>query len=354
MTDVLATAQRMHRHGPLALEGGAVLAGACTAYRTLGRLDPDGCNAVLVLHGYTTGPAMLDAGANVAEGSWSDLVGPGRAIDSERHFVICPNMLGSSYGSTGPGSTNPATGRPYGIDFPQLTVRDIVDAQKDLLDALGVQGLAAVVGPSLGGYQALQWAVRHPGMAARVVAAVSAPWNPSGAVQSASLRAQLAAQLAWNGGHPAPGALVDWMTALRVATLTRYGVDDELRARLPDAAARAAEVLRLAREWAEGFDPNSLLTLAMAAEDFDLRGELQTIQAPLLMVLSRSDQVFSPALAREFAPLLDAAGVPWSYVELDSDKGHLASGADAALWSGILRRFMETPPESWVSWGMPP
>jgi homoserine O-acetyltransferase len=343
----------VHHHAPLKLQSGEVLTGAYSAYRTLGRLDPEGRNAVLVLHGYTTGPAMLDAGASVAEGSWSELVGPGKAIDSERHFVICPNMLGSSYGSTGPGSVSPATGRPYGIDFPRLTVRDIVDAQKDLLDALGVQGLAAVVGPSLGGYQALQWAVRHPASVARVVAAVSAPWNPPDAVQSASLRAQLEAHPAWNGGHPEPGAMVDWLTALRVTTLTRYGVDDDLRARLPEADERAAEVRRLAREWAEGFDPNALLTLAMAAESFDLRGQLNAIQAPLLIVMSRSDQVFSPALARDFAPLLSAAGVPWSYVELDSDKGHFASGADAALWSDTLRRFMDTPPAAWSSWGLP-
>ena len=343
-----------HRTRGLRLASGAVLAEATTAYRTLGRLNAAGDNAVLVLHGYTTGPSMLDAGANVAEGSWSGLVGPGQAIDSDRCFVICPNMLGSSYGSTGPASVDPATGRPYGIDFPRLTVCDIVDAQKDLLDALGVRRLAAVVGPSLGGYQALQWAVRHPGLVDRVVAAVSAPWNPAGAVQSGSLRAQLEAQPSWNGGHPAPGAMVDWLTALRVGTLTRYGVDDDLRPRLPDPVARAAEVHRLARDWAEGFDPNALLTLALAAESFDLRGELQAIRAPLLMVMSRSDQVFSPALAREFAPLLDAAAVRWSYLELDSDKGHFASGADAALWADTLRRFMDTPPGAWVSWGMPP
>lgn len=343
-----------HTTRGLRLASGAVLAEATTAYRTLGRLNAAGDNAVLVLHGYTTGPSMLDAGSNVAEGSWSGLVGPGQAIDSDRCFVVCPNMLGSCYGSTGPASVDPATGRPHGIDFPRLTVRDIVDAQKDLLDSLGVRRLAAVVGPSLGGYQALQWAVRYPGLVDRVVAAVSAPWNPAGAVQSGSLRAQLEAQPAWNSGHPAPGSMVDWLTALRVNTLTRYGVDDDLRPHFPDPATRAAVVQRLARDWAEGFDPNALLTLALAAESFDLRGELQAIRAPLLMVMSRSDQVFSPALAREFAPLLDAAAVRWSYLELDSDKGHFASGADAALWADTLRRFMDTPPGAWLSWGMPP
>jgi homoserine O-acetyltransferase len=343
-----------HTQAALRLDSGAVLAPVSTAYRTLGRLDADGGNAVLVLHGYTTGPAMLEAGANVAEGSWSELVGPGKPIDSERHFIVCPNMIGSSYGSTGPASINPTTGRPYGIDFPRLTLRDIVRAQKGLLDALGVTRLAAVVGPSLGGYQAMQWAVSHPDMVERVVCAVSAPHNPPSAVDADALQAQLAADPAWNQGHPAPGAMIDWMTRLRVATLTRYGVDDELRPRLPDDAQRAAEIQRLARAWAQDFDPNALLTLARAVEGFDLRGQLHAIRAPLLMVTSRSDQVFSPALAREVAPLLDAAGVPWSYVELDSDKGHVASGADAALWAGVLRDFMATAPASWRSWGLRP
>lgn len=341
-----------HTEATLHLESGAVLAEATTAYRTMGRLNSAGDNAVLVLHGYTTGPAMLDAGANVAEGSWSGLVGPGQAIDTDRHFVICPNMLGSSYGSTGPGSINPATGRRYGIDFPRITVRDIVNAQKGLLDALGVRRLAAVAGPSLGGYQALQWGVSYPEMVGRVVAAVTAPFNPPGSVQSGPLLEKLSAQAAWRQGHPAPGAMVEWLTALRVETLMRYGVDDELRPRMPEPQARAAEVGRLAREWAAGFEPGSLVTLAQAVEGFDLRGQLSALRAPVLMVLSRSDQVFSPALAREFAPAFTAAGAAWSCVELDSDKGHFASGADAALWSTLLREFMNTAPNQWKSWGL--
>ncbi|MES2959069.1 MAG: alpha/beta fold hydrolase [Pseudomonadota bacterium] len=340
-----------HTARGLRLASGTVLAEATTAYRTLGHLNAAGDNAVLVLHGYTTGPSMLDAGSNVAEGSWSDLVGPGKPIDSERWFVVCPNMLGSSYGSTGPASVDPATGQPYGIDFPRLTIADMVRAQKGLLDALGVTRLAAVAGPSLGGYQALQWAVSFPEMVERVVCAVSAPYSP-GIVSSTALLDRLAEQPAWNDGHPEPGALVDWLTAQRIDTLARYGVDEELKPRWPDPTARAGEVRRLAREWAETFDAGSLVTLAQAAEVFDLRAELSAIRAPLLMVLSRSDQVFSPALAREFAPLLDAAGVPWSYLELDSNKGHVASGADAALWADLLREFMATEPVRWASWGM--
>src|SRR5450830_461967 len=184
---------RLYRLGDWQLACGAVLEQAVLAYRTLGRLDPDGANAVLVLHGYTTGPSMLDAGANVAEGSWSDLVGPGRAIDTDRYFVVCPNMLGSSYGSTGPGSVDPATGAPYGADFPRITVGDIVAAQKALLDALGVRRLAAVAGPSFGAYQAFQWALSHPEMVERVVAAVGAPWHPGAPGAARAILASLEA-----------------------------------------------------------------------------------------------------------------------------------------------------------------
>jgi homoserine O-acetyltransferase len=334
------------------LTGGAVLAEATIAFRTLGRLNAAGDNAVLVLHGYTTGPQMLEAGVHVAEGSWSELVGPGRAIDTDRYFVVCPNMLGSSFGSTGPGSIDPATGNAYGASFPRITVEDIVATQAMLVDALGIRRLAAAIGPSFGGYQALQWGVMYPDFVERVVAAVSAPYNPASAVNVAPYLETLLGLPEWNAGHPAPGAMLPFLTELRVATLRRYGVDAELAPRFPDAAQREAELLRIAREWARNFDAGSLVVLAQAAADFDLRARLGELRAPLLWVLSRSDAVFAPTLAQELAPLLDAAGTRWSYVELDSDFGHLASGADARLWAEDLRAFMATPPDEWISWGL--
>jgi len=261
-------------------------------------------------------------------------------------------MLGSSYGSTGPGSTNPATRKAYGADFPRICVEDIVATQALLLDALGVRRLAAAVGPSFGGYQALQWAVMYPDFVERVVAAVSAPFNPPGAVAFAPMLLALQARPEWNNGHPAPGAMVPYLTQVRVQTLQRYGVEAELAARFPEEDARNAELQRLAREWAEGFDAGSLVTLAQAAEDFDVRADLGEMRAPLLWVLSRTDTVFPPSLAREHAQVLAEAGVRWNFLELDSEFGHLASGADAALWSARLREFMETAPGHWRSNGL--
>jgi homoserine O-acetyltransferase len=125
---------------------------------------------------------------------------------------------------------------------------------------------------------------------------------------------------------------------MRIDTLTRYGVDAELTGRIPDPAERAAEVARLAAEWAEAFNPMSLVVLMEAAESFDLRERLADIKAPVLFVLSRTDPVFSPTLASVVLQLPGAQG--WTYKELDSEKGHFASGADAALWADDLRRFM--------------
>jgi homoserine O-acetyltransferase/O-succinyltransferase len=330
----------VHLARDVELSNGQQLAEIRTAYRTLGQLDATHENVVLVLHGYTTGPSMLDPGANVAEGSWSELVGSGKAIDTDRYFVVCPNMLGSSYGSTGPSSLNPATRKSYGIDFPQITLEDIVDSQKRLLDSLGVKRLVAVVGPSFGGYQAFQWAVSYPDFVDRAVAAVSAPFNPAGVGSVESVRAQLSSIAGWNAGRYDHRKMLDGLTALRIVTLQRYGVEADLAVRFSDTQARTSALFQMARQWAEGFDPGSLITLIGAAEVFDLRPQLGKIRARLLMVPSRTDPVFNPALVAELAPLLDAAEVDWLTFELNSDKGHLASGADAHLWSDVLRHFL--------------
>ncbi len=335
------------------LASGELLPEMTVAYRTLGKLDADGANAVLVLHGYTTGPAMLDPGSNVAEGSWSDLVGPGKPIDSDRYFIVCPNMLGSSYGSTGPGSIEPGTGRHYGLAFPRISVHDIVNAQKALLDALGVRSLAAVAGPSFGAYQSFQWAVSYPSMVRRVVAAVGAPFNPGSVGASAQIVDTLSKAPGWSAWceHGRQADMVDTLAAMRVHTLTTYGVDAELASSIPDPVRRAARIAEMAHEWAQEFNPGSLITLMRAAEQFDLRQQLDAIQAPVMLVMSRSDAVFSPALARGLSAI--PATRHWTYVELDSDKGHFASGADAQLWAEQLRSFMNTEPAAWIPHGFP-
>src|SRR5271168_5316308 len=140
--------------GDLQLARGGTLRAARLAYVTYGTLAPDGRNAILLTHGFTSSHLFADGGAAASEGSWADLVGPGRAIDTDRFFVVSSNMLGSAFGSTAPASINPETGREYGPDYPLITLPDIVAAQRRMLDGLGAKGLIAVVGPSYGGIQA--------------------------------------------------------------------------------------------------------------------------------------------------------------------------------------------------------
>jgi len=327
--------------GDLPLRLGGVLRGARLAYITRGRLAADGRNAVLLTHGYTSSHSFIEGGSGASEGGWSGLVGPGRAIDTDRLFVVSSNMLGSCFGSTGPRSPNPATGRPYGPDFPPITLTDIVAAQRRLLDALGVRGLQAVVGPSYGGFQAFTWGVEHPDALRGVVAAVSGLTAPR-SLDPAPLAARLAQDPNWNGGryYDRPGGVLATMTAVREETLRRYGLDEELARLLPDRSARDAEIRRRAAEWAEAADAHSLLVLGRALDHYDLRGELGRIRARVLYVLSRTDRLFPPSLAAEVMPALAAAGVTASYAEIDSEHGHLASGTDAAKWAPALERFM--------------
>ncbi|MEY2684137.1 MAG: Homoserine O-acetyltransferase, partial [Pseudomonadota bacterium] len=164
--------------GPLCLTSGAVLPDVTVAFASYGRLDPDGRNAILVTHGYTASHHMLAHGDGVAEGSWAPLIGPGKPLDTDRYLVVCSNMLGSSYGTTGPASTDPLTGRPYGLSFPEIDFADIVEVQRRLLVHLGVKHLRAVVGPSYGGFQALQWALDHPSWVDAIGVVLSGPYFP--------------------------------------------------------------------------------------------------------------------------------------------------------------------------------
>src|SRR5215472_2765659 len=176
------------------LQNGTVMPQVMIAYETYGRLAADGRNAVLITHGYTS--SHHAAGRNRSNGNqpgwWDGLIGPGKAIDTERLFLVSSNMLGSSFGSTNGASINPETGKPYGPDFPAITVRDIIEAEKRLLDRLGVKHLVVVAGPSYGGYQAFQWAVSYPGFMAGIAAVVTAPRNQRGGDATQSLIRELA------------------------------------------------------------------------------------------------------------------------------------------------------------------
>ncbi|HXC13569.1 MAG TPA: alpha/beta fold hydrolase [Stellaceae bacterium] len=325
------------------LQNGEVMPEVNIAYETYGRLAADGRNAVLVTHGYTS--SHHAAGQNPANanqpGWWDGLIGPGKAIDTDRLYVVASNMLGSSFGSTNGASLDPRTGKPYGADFPAIAVRDIVAAQKALLDNLGVRHLVAVAGPSYGGYQAFQWAVAYPLMMDAVAAVVTAPRSQNAERSLAELQARLATDPEWHGGHYyGRGAAKTVLEQMRFETLMRYGYGEQLAARFPDKTARERAIRQLAADWARNWDANSLVILRRATIGFDTVKDFAKIRAKILYVLCRTDVLFPPTLAPGVIKDLAAAGVDARYFELDSDLGHSASGPEHAKWSPVLREFL--------------
>ena len=329
--------------GPLRLASGEELPGVDVAYVTHGTLNADGRNAILVTHGYTSGPSMLSPGHHVAESSWAPLLGPGRPLDTDRYFIVCSNMLGSSFGTTGPRSTNPATAKPYGPDFPAITLPDIVEVQHRLLQRLGVRHLQAVVGPSYGGWQALQWALDHPGMVNAIGVIVSGLRHPEGLGAQAT-RERLATMPGWNGGwlydaQGEPAGMREAMVAQRLQTLQNYGLEQLFVDRIADPVERLAAMEKPCREWAARFDPNSLVALAGAAEHFDVRKRVDAIRARTLFVVCNTDKVFPPDT--QTPRLLERVQAPVRYLELDSPYGHMASGVEWRRLEGELRWMLD-------------
>lgn len=312
--------------GPLALECGQTLPDVELAFVAHGKLAPDGRNAVLVTHGYTSGPSMLSLGHHTAEGSWAPLLGPGRPLDTDRFFIVCSNMLGSSFGSTGPSSVRPGTDRPWGPDFPAITLGDIVQAQHQLMRSLGVQHLQAVVGPSYGGMQALQWTLAHPGMVSGCGVVVSGLFSPPG-LDAASARAKFSDHPDWHDGwHYGHPGLRERMFELRQQTLRHYGLERLYQDRYADPQERQARMDQGCRDWAERFDPNSMVVLAEAACRFDARPRVHEIATRLLLVQCTTDLIFPPDA--ETRALMQRTAGPARYTEFDSPYGHMAPGVE--------------------------
>ena len=332
-------ALRYEKIGDLILESGRTLKAVQIAFATAGELAPDEGNVVLVLHGYTSGPDMILPTGETTEGSWCELIGSGRAIDTDKYFVICPNAIGSTYGSTGPGSRNPDNEKPYGASFPEITIRDVVNSQHALLHHLGIKHLVAVVGASFGGLQALQWSVSFPEFMHRVVAVAASLGRPPSNAEG--IRKNLAKDPGWNGGdYYEHGNLVETLVPMRVGMLKSFGVEQSLAKGIPDPIGRNAVIERRAREWACGFDANSLLVLMKIMATHDVSADLEKIRARVLYVLSRTDHFFPPTLAADAQKRMHEAGVDVSYYELDSEKGHSAPTDDAALWAPRLKDFL--------------
>src|SRR5215475_911417 len=340
MADLANIESKLFTAREFRLENGQSLPVLELAYETYGTLSPAKDNAVLVVHGYTSSHhaagknAKGKQGRGVAEGSagWFDgLIGPGKAVDTDRHFVISVNALGSAHGSSGPNTIDPRTNKPYGPTFPAISMRDMVASQKLLIDSLGLNSLVAVIGPSMGGFQSFQWAASYPGFMKGIAASVTAPRAPNRLGGLEALKKRLASDPNWNSGwYYENGGIPGTLEQIRYETLLNYGQKE--------AEARIA-----ARSWAQIYDGHSLVTLRRAIDGFDITHQYDRLkQAKVLYVNSKTDKLFDIALCPAYVSDMRKAGVDVTYVELPSDKGHMASHADAAMWAPILAAFMKS------------
>lgn len=327
------------------LASGNTLPRADLRYVTRGQLNADKSNAVLLLHGYTSGPEFIGATTSrAAEGAWSGLIGPGKAIDTDRYFVLAPNHLGSCFGSTGPDSPNPQTGTRYGPNFPDIQFVDIVEQQYRCVRSLGISRLHAIAGVSMGGFATLQWGVQYPGFARGLVVALSALSRSEtrGRDQPSPLAAMVQ-HPSWRGGWGADEPAIRQLLAdVRIHTLQRYGLHAWLRDTLGDEEQARTRLAAIAADWARQFDPNALFVLARAMHAFDVRPRLGDIRSRVLYVLSNSDELFPPDAANATMALFEQHGVDAAYHEIDSPYGHLASGLEWRKWATPLGRFLDT------------
>ena len=325
--------------GALDLELGGRLETVTVAYRAWGELNDAGDNAVLVLHALTG-----DSQATGSGGWWEPLIGPGRALDTDHAFVICANILGGCQGTTGPSSEDPLTGRPYGMRFPLITIGDIVNAQRALVERLGVRKLVAI-GGSIGGFQALEWGTRHPDLVSGIVpVAATGALDPQGIALNEIGRRAIMADPDWRGGsYQVDGIIPD--SGLAIARMVgmvtyhskesmelRFGRNPATRPVLYPSFGPTFDVEGYLHYHGDAlvkrFDANSYLYLTRAMDLYDVArdgGEefwLSRISAPVTLVGIRSDWLFPPGAIREFAGRLTGLRKEVTYHELDSPHGH--------------------------------
>jgi homoserine O-acetyltransferase len=324
------------------LESGAFLPELDLAYECYGRMTRERDNVILIAHGTTSSHhAAGTVTPDRRRGWWDAVIGPGKLFDTDRHFVVSSNMLGSCYGSTGPASVDPATGRPYGPDFPSISLRDIVAAQHEMLCALGIDRLLAVAGSSIGGFQALQWAVSFPDFMRGVIAldtATRALGDGSAAVTG--LISELEHARNWNGGrYYAAGGMEGALTEIRIATLKSYGIEAHI-SNYPGNELGETSLEQTARAWAREFDANSLILLSRAVAKFSIEDSLDRIQAPILYVMADTDEWFPARIGRCVVDRLRQSGADVTYHEITSRHGHYATTLETEKWVPVARSLM--------------
>ena len=351
---------------PLDLDGGQSLASFQVAYCTYGTLNAERSNAILICHALTGDQYVASRNPVTGKpGWWEIMIGPGKPIDTDRYFVISANILGGCLGSTGPASTNPATGRPWGLDFPVITIGDMVKAQARLIDHLGIDQLFAVIGGSKGGMQVLEWAARYKD---RVFAAMPIASAPRHSAQNIAFhevgRQAVMADPDWLGGSyfehgkvPRRGLAVARMAA-HITYLSEDALERKFGRNLQNRAAKTfsfsadfqveSYLRHQGSTFVDRFDANSYLYITRAMDYFDLAADtggklakaFEGTQTRFCVVSFTSDWLYPTRESREIVQALNAVAANVSFVEIESDKGHDAFLLDEPELFATVRGFL--------------
>lgn len=352
---------------PLLLESGRRFGPITVRYEAYGTLNEDRSNAILLLHAFS-GDAHA-AGRHAPDdrhpGWWDAMVGPGRAFDTDRYFVICSNVLGGCQGSTGPGSIDPATGRPYGLSFPVITIEDMVNVQYRLVRHLGIERLLAVAGGSMGGMQALQWTVSYPeAVAGAIVLASTARLSAQGIAFNAVGRNAITSDERWNGGDyydgepPARGLaiarMVGHITYLSDASMhekfgRRLQRRDQFGFDFSDQFEVESYLEYKGGSFVDRFDANTYLYLSKAIDYFDLGGKYGSLEeafsnasSKFLVVSFTSDWLYPSYQSKEIVVALMRRGKDVSYTELDCPYGHDSFLLETERQRPLISSFLRT------------
>ncbi len=365
----IATPQTMHFPDALPLQSGKHIRDYTLAYETYGTLNADRSNAILVCHALNASHhvAGVYAGQPKSEGWWDNMIGPGKSVDTNKFFVIGVNNLGSCFGSTGPMHTNPETGAVYGSSFPVLTVEDWVNAQSLLLDRLGVAQLAAVLGGSLGGMQALSWTLQYPERMRHAVVVASAPnLNAENIAFNEVARRAIVTDPDFHGGDFYAHGVVP-QRGLRIARMIghiTYLSDDVMNQKFGRALRNGPDIqfttqdiefeiesyLRYQGDKFSGyFDANTYLLITRALDYFDpakkyggsLKAALTRSLAKFFLVSFTTDWRFAPGRSREIVQALLQNGRDVSYAEIDAPHGHDAFLLDDPRYLAAMRAYFE-------------
>ncbi len=372
---LIAQAQTQHFEAPLPLQSGASIRGYALTYETYGQLNAARDNAVLICHALNASHHVAGRyeGQGKSEGWWDNMIGPGKPVDTERLFVIGVNNLGSCFGSTGPMHVNPDTGRVYGADFPVVTVEDWVDAQARLLDQLGITQLAAVMGGSLGGMQALSWTLQYPERVRHAVVVASAPnLTAENIAFNEVARRAIVTDPDFHGGHfyehgvlPRRGLRIARMIG-HITYLSDDVMNEKFGRELRETVTQHASGYKYSTQdvefqiesylrhqgdkFSEYFDANTYLLITRALDYFDparafdgnLTRALARAQSKFLLISFSTDWRFAPARSREIVKALLESRRAVSYAEIDAPHGHDAFLLDDARYMSVVCSYFES------------